>query len=376
MKKLKYLLCLILCSCINEYTPKSIDQMTDILVVEGIITDNETYITLSRSEYIINTDTDKPMHPKYVNNALVFVQCDDGTQMEAEFQYSGRYFIKTCKLKFDRKYRLKIEIEEEDCDGDNLPCPLKTYEYRSEFSYPIATSEIDSVFWMKRNIGEPVTIHVSTQSSIDNSGNVVLYYHWSFLENWEVTPLLPNTKYPNICWNEYKNDEILVGSATKTTSGNLIDNIREIEPSSNRLSELYRIIVKQNAITKQAYEYFSNIKKISKQTGTIFSPIPIGLTGNIVCLTDPNKQVIGFMDVSTTTTKQLYISRDDNLYEPIFREDCQPFTMGELQLKYPGDMIPPIPYGYEVYTILPELYARTVCLECYGTQQKPDDWPH
>lgn len=384
MKNTICLFCLVLSGCITEYIPAKISQTADILVVEGIITNDETLITLSRSTYLTDTDNGATS-PNYVSGAKIYVECDDGTQMAAEPQNPGIYLIKTGKLNYERKYRLKIETEEKeaDCNEEDSPCPTKTYEYCSGFSYPIVTSEIDSVFRMQKSRGEPVTIHVSTQSSTQSSGeyneNTVLYYLWSYVENWEIIPILPRWGYPSVCWNEKKNTGLLLGSATKTVSGNLIDDVTEIDPSDSKLSDMYRITVKQNAISKQAYDYFSNIKKNAQQTGSIFSPIPLELKGNITCTTDPGIPVIGYVEVSTTTKKQLYISQRDNLYEPPPR-DCQIYTVDDLKKLFNTDQIPPIPSDYTLYQEAfydsPALYAKKYCVECDGTTQKPDDWPN
>ena len=365
------LLCLLLCGCITEYEPKGINEIADILVVDGFITDDETYITLSRSENL--TDPDGTF--TRIEDAKVYVECDDGTQMIAEHQADGQYLIKTGKLNLERQYRLRIEVDETDCSEDDLPCPAKSYEYRSDFLYPIATSEIDSIFWMKRDRGEPVTIHVATQFSEGFDDSNVLYYLWSFIENWEIKPLLFHWDYPSVCWSEEQSSEILLGSAAKTVSGSTIENITEIEPSNRKLSEMYRITVKQNAISKRAYEYFSNIKKNSQQTGSIFSPIPMELAGNITCTTDPGKPVIGYVEVSTTTQNQRYISNRDNLYEPPYW-DCIALPLTEIS-EYDGFRIPP---GYtlyqEAYFSMPALYVKSVCVECNGAMPKPDDWPN
>jgi len=372
------LLCLVLCSCITEYLPAGIVQTAGILVVEGTITDNETLITLSRSVYLTDTDNGAAS-PNYVDGAKVYVECDDGTQMEANPQNSGTYLIETGKLNEESNYRLKIEIVEVDSNKNDLPGTSKTYEYCSNFSHPIVTSEMDSIFWMQKGRGEPVTIHVSTQSSEDYDKNSVLYYLWSYVEDWEIMPLLPLWGSPSVCWNEKKNNDLLLGSATQTVSGNLIDTVTEIDPSDSKLSEMYRITVKQNAISKQAYDYFSNIKKNAQQTGSIFSPIPLELKGNITCTTDSGMPVIGYVEVSTTTTKQLYISRNDNLYEPP-TWDCQTYTVDDLKKLLNTNQIPPIPSDYILYqdafVSSAALYVKKHCVECDGTSQKPDDWPN
>ena len=73
-------LCLLVSGCITEYVATGVKKTSDILVVEGMITDDETHITLSRSVNINSTFYD----PIYVNDANVYVECDDGTQWEAE----------------------------------------------------------------------------------------------------------------------------------------------------------------------------------------------------------------------------------------------------------------------------------------------------
>ena len=380
------LLCLLLCGCVTEYKPPKIDSLADILVVEGIITDNETIITLSRSVSILEEHSSSF---SYVNYADVFVECEDGTRWVAEPLNwdplsssvpirNGLYTIKNGMLEPDRKYRLKIEIEEPDyssvdCYPDfwgGMSCPTKIYEYASAYSYPIKTPEIDSVFWIKRGPKQPVMIHIATHSP----NNSVLYYRWSYKEDWEINSEYNLDTYPYYCWNKANSTGLLIGSAEKTVFGKITDVVTEIAPTNRKLAVLYRINVKQNVISKRAYDYFANIKKNAEQTGSIFAPTPSELRGNITCLTDPDKPVIGYVDISSTTQKIRYIWRREGAYE-------YPPTLCELT---PGDSLRSwnegrIPDEYILYDVLEfdDTYIRIQCVDCtyYGTTQKPDDWP-
>ena len=389
MKKYKLQLsiitCLVLFGCITEYEPKGIDEVAGILVVEGFITDDETVITLSRSVHL--SDEFGFTNAHFVNDARVFVESvdvegNDGTQWEAEphnFGWgwwtprNGRYTINNGKLNPNRKYRLRIEIEEvdknsEDCFTDSwgmLVCPTKTYVYLSDFSHPIITPEIDSVFWMKRGQGQPVMIHVATHSS-DNS---VLYYRWSYREDWEINSEIFAQGFPFRCWGTATSRGLLVGSAERTVFGRLTERILEIHPTNRRLSVLYRIIVTQNAISKRAHDYFENIKKNSQLTGSIFSPIPSELRGNIVCINDTGRPVIGFVEVSTTTQRRLYIYRHDGAYERPYSNCYVRSTVDML------DRYGTIPLNY--VSLGPGAWALHICVDCtfFGTEQRPDDWP-
>lgn len=359
------LLCLILSGCITKFEATRIDEAGEIIVVDGIITDDETIITLSRS---LNLTDDDYYRYYYVDSAYVYIECDDGTKWQAEpyggdwWIYmpprNGRYLIKTGKLNLARKYRLKIEIEEH----------TNTYEYCSEYSYPIETPEIDSIFWVSGR-GKPVSLYVAT-STYEHKN---MYYSWSYKEDWEVNAAIRVSNYPYNCWKSSRNEDLLLGTNEKIVHGQLVNILTEIATSDMRLSSLYRIIVNQNAISKRAYEYYLNIKKNAENMGSLFAPVPSELLGNIICVSDPKRSVIGYVDVSTTTKMQRFISREDLLFvNPL---SCRIFSL-EYMIEQFGS-INQIPPHY--IKIDAESYAEHKCIDCTllnGTLQKPDDWPY
>ena len=355
-------LLLLLYACITDFEPKGIEEVADILVVEGIITDNETTITLSRSVNLSNYGGEE-FGRLFVHDAKVYVECDDGTQFMANpSTWDGRYRIKTGQLDLKRKYCLKIEIED--------------IEYHSDFSHPINTPEIDSIFWLKGGSGQPVKIYLATNSPQDD----LRYYRWSYKEDWEINSAFLLEPYPYYCWNKAESEELLLGTAEKTEFGQMMEIISEIAPSSDRFSVLYRVDITQNAINKRAYDYFLNIKKNAENTGTIFAPIPSELRGNIRCLSDPKRPVIGYVDVSTTTKKSRYIYRREGVYEPPYR-GC--FLMEAHEICEMENIFPCIglPYYYIVYDRFPPVkYLHQKCVDCTflssNTTQKPNDWPN
>jgi hypothetical protein len=386
--------CFILHGCITEYNAKGINELRDILVVDGLISEGESYVTLSRSEYL----TDTRSYFSYIYDANVFVECDDGTQMIAEKPVVGsnpgynnipRYIIQTGKLHHDRKYRLRIELEEydmqsEDCfiqNGIVTQCPTKSFEYCSNYSYPIVTPEIDSVFWTKNGEGELVKIHVATHDPDQR----VIDYRRTFKEQWEIhsdyMEADPSFPFPYYCWNHFNNTDILLSSGENTIFGTVTDIITELEQNNRKLEVLYKIDVKQNAITKRAFDYFTNIRKNTQQSNNIFASVPSELRGNIVCTNEPDRPVIGYVDVSITTQKQLIIRRIDGVYEFARRGwNCELVAESELLEEYEG-IIPDIykPYlfrreGPDTFVLY---YILTYCVDCthFGYTQKPDDWP-
>jgi len=366
--------CFIFSGCITEYMAKGINEEQNILVVEGTITEGESYITLSRS---LNLTDNNPASIIYVNNALVYIACDDGTSIQADESGStggasnGLYTIRTGNLNMERKYRLIIEIEEEDTKSGDC----KTFTYSTEYANPIVTPEIDSVFWTKKDKGQPVIIHVATH----DTENRVLYYRWTYEEEWEIRSDFSSDlyTYPSRCWSNNGNRDFLLGSGEKTVFGRLTDVITEFSPSNRKLEVLYRITVKQNVISKKAYDYYANIKNNDQLTGTIFAPIPSELRGNIICITEHDRPVIGHVDISLTTQKRLYILPSDSIYEYNARVwECEQVMQDLLLDLYqgyiPNEYVPYMWSGTSLYYILGK------CIDCTylnGVTQKPDDWP-
>jgi len=364
-------------ACITEFEAK-IDEVANILVVEGIITDDESIITLNRSKGLSYEDNIKDMSPYHVTDAKVYIECDDGTQWGATDQNSGKYTIQTGKLNIERQYRLKIESEE--------------HIYHSEFASPMIPPEIDSVFWIKQ--GQYVKIYVASH----DPDSTTQFYRWTFQEVWTYTsnlrvfpddnPFYPDG-FPFFCWDRANNTGLLLGSSEKTVSGKITSQLTEILPWDDRLSILYRIEVGQHVIGKRAYKYFDNIKKNARQTGSLFARIPSDVIGNIICTTDRSRMVIGHVDVSSATRKKLYISTRDigGYYDPPKVDYCD--VLYPYMLSYPyyyqlyGGKIPEsyIVWQWEIIRqtneLVPTAYVDSKCVDCTlkgGTTQKPEDW--
>ena len=341
---------LFICGCITEFETTGIDEVAGILVVEGLITDEESTIVLSQSVGL--NDDNRAL---LVTDAKVYVECDDGTQWSTARQNFGEYIIETGKLNPERQYRLKIELEEN--------------EYCSEFAYPMITPEIDSVFWTKKGKGQPVNIHVATQSP----DGMAQYYRWSYKEDWETRALVAreDTVSPYYCSKTSKSKELLFGTNQSADFGKLIHILAEIPPHDDRFMLLYRIDVMQNAISKRAFDYYTSIKRNSHQTGGIMAHVPSELKGNITCYTDLNQPVIGYVDVSTSVTRERLYIHYIWVYEDFTYLDCITFTSWEMSRIF---------NTWDYIHLKDGLYVLKKCVNCALNGGKSiyelDEWPN
>ncbi|MDH6359011.1 DUF4249 domain-containing protein [Parabacteroides sp. PF5-9] len=349
--------------CIEEYTAKEIDEIADMLVIDGVITNGESVIKISKSVGL----TTPLYEAEMVDDAHVYVEIEHEGTIDGVCQGDGTYIVQTGDLLKDRKYRLCISHIGE--------------KYQSEFLSPLYSPEIDSLFSTKKSPGDPVNIYVSTHDPEDQTK----FYRWSYNEHWEVRALLfanagyidgefllfspfryPNTYY---CWGKDDSKVLLLGS-TEKISENIISQkkLTEIEPDDDKLSRLYYILVQQTLLRQEGFNYLNNLQKNVELTGTLFSPIPSEMKGNIECLTNPNMTVIGYIEVSTTTKMELYIDESKDYYEqpdpnkgPVCDITRDPFK------------------GYPYYNYLEPTYASAKCVDCRtmykASKEKPDFWP-
>ena len=357
--------------CITPYDASAPGELNRILVVEGFITQDTTVITLTRTVDL----TVGVIHPVCVDGATLHVECSDGSVSAAsESLGDGRYAIPTGALSLDAQYRLYILLN----DGE---------QYRSDFLTPLSTPDFE-LGWMKYSPTR-IRIDISTRGDDDAPG----YYLWSYRENWEITAeVLPDSflwqgvMYTSpgdnyYCWRKDSSRALILH-----TSENLTDNVvygktlTTMACDAQRLTVLYHIAVQQNLLRKESWLYFSNLQKNVEQTATIFTPIPSEIKGNITCITCPEKPVVGFVEVSTTVRRGIFISREEAYDETLATPwVCEPPPLP------PGSVASPWVYAQ---TYFPPVWPSETpvvklqnlqCLDCtqkQGSKEKPVFWPN
>jgi hypothetical protein len=381
-------------ACREKYVPKLDLPASSFLVVEGYINSGTgpTTITLSRTTKL--SDTAMIL---YETKAVVRIEGKTNTTpIPLTETTKGVYTRSQLTLNPADQYRLYIKT----ANGK---------EYVSTYSTVRSTPPIDSISWVKNTDG--LQIYANTH---DPSGNT-RYYQFFYNETWEFRmpytsslklgylppspPIFPNPRkfvayldsatwsYDSTifkCWktNALKGIEII---STEQLSQDVVSlkPLVFIENGSWKLSQLYTIHVRQRALSKEAYNFFEQVRKNTEQLGSIFDAQPSDNNGNIRCITNAEELAIGFIEVTQEREQRIWISqaqlggwrwnRNCAAEISVVNQDdsLDVVTTGQMMLTNPDIILQPSGRIARAFA------AAVECVDCrkLGTNVKPPFWP-
>ncbi|MDO6389223.1 DUF4249 domain-containing protein [Pontibacter sp. BT731] len=370
-----WLVMLVFSGCVDPYFPEVQESPGSFLVVNGFLNANgPTTIQLLRTQSLNDTGA-----PPAEENATVIVESEHGERFGLHETGYGTYRHPNLQLRGDMKYRLYIRTR----SGS---------EYASDYVAVKTSPAIESVNW--KADGEEVKIYVSSQDPNNNTH----YYKWDYEETWQFRSALYSVLiYENgqvrfrepsdvpiaYCWKSANSTRVEIGSSVKLSEDRISDyRLLSIPYNSEKVSMKYSILVKQYALTREAFEYLEMLKKNTENIGTLFDPLPSQLTSNIHSLSNPEETVIGYISATTVETKRVFVDsrdlpRDWRLYYPSCEVDTVMIKSGQVDEVFTGGYLIPVD---EIYGTGPSpigyTYGTRPCVDCttQGSNVKPAFW--
>jgi hypothetical protein len=395
--RIKFIICLVVVSslftCIDPYVPK-LKGYDSLLVVDGLITDENTSYTVRLSRTMQNQNAS----PTMVSDADVFIIDDAGNNSNLNNKGNGIY--KTDSLDFTgivgRTYSLHITTKEGN-------------EYVSDPCVMQSVPDIDSIYYARdqelTNNGtqsqDGLSIYLDSKAGDNNQ-----FFRWAFEEAWEFKVPFPKKfnfdmadssitsvdVIKDYCWKSKNSDEILIYSNYSGQAGPVKKELMTFIASdqSDRLTIEYSMLVKQYSISKNEYDFWDNLKQVNENGGDIFASQPFPVISNIHNLSNPKEKVLGYFQVSAVKEKRIFIPFSEivRLQIPLYHYDqCKRMEIEPSQGQTWDDVYMSICVYSDYYFIEPVYYPGTdilvrmtyskpECANCEltGTRTKPNFW--
>jgi hypothetical protein len=354
--------------CLDPFVPSGSTQDLAYLVIDCSVNsdDGTGAVKLSQTKALNSSDAIRTV----LGAQIILEEEGGGNYAFSEFS-NGEYNLTGAPINPAKKYRLKITTE------SNLV-------YQSDFTSVKETPPIDSVTW--KEVDDKIEIYANAHDDTNNTR----YYRWKYTETWQYTSryassimlvddiVVPRSAADDIyhCYATSSSTGILIHSTT-ILENDVVKEFRLTSPSisASRFGTKYSIEVEQYALTKEAYEYWELLKKTTENVGSLFDPQPSQVTGNIYCLSDPERKAIGFFSIGTVNKKRIFIDSFHKSKVDPFYAKCETSTIPVDQKNSGSLLIGPV---YKGITLIGFLVGDPSCVDCRfagGTTVKPDFWP-
>jgi hypothetical protein len=297
-----FALLLIVDSCIEPFSPPEVNSDENYLVIDGFLNvsgTDSTRIELRRTQNVnVNAI------PTIERGAQLAVEEENGETMPMTETGSAVYTLAPRQFNRTGKFRLRIKTK----DGQ---------EYLSEFVGVSITPVIDSVTYKVDPVLNAAVFYVNTH----DAQNKTQFYRWKFEETWEYEAayysalmvrndsVVVRPENINKCWGKLKSGSILLGSTVKLSSDVIKDlPLNRVPILTNKLFIKYSILVRQYGLSRQAFEYWTDLAKTTQGTGSLFDVLPSQVTGNIRNVANSRLLAFGYFSAATEETRRFTVS--------------------------------------------------------------------
>lgn len=368
-----FVLLLICFSCIDEY-PLDIKSYENLLVVDGMITNEPGPYTVKLSR---SSSVDYPVFNP-VNNALVIIEDDQGISEQLNEIEDGTYTTSEGGIQGEsgRSYRLKLEL----ANGS---------KYESPFQKMPGSVGIDSVYAKieYRETSDPDYDLVGYQFYLNSKTPQIdtVYYLWQLVETWKFNSdftldyIYEGTISPSgdpykfyTCWTTEKIHEINCFSTLNQASAQVTEYpLTYVSTQSKRLSIRYSLLTRQLTISKEAYKFWNDVKQQISDNELLFDQQPFQIRGNLKNINDPNEPVMGYFTAAGVTEKRIFVNR------PLYVDFDYPVCFPETDLRKLAYTPPRYWPIYLVDTKDGMAIGEKSCFDCRmhdGSLEKPEFW--
>ena len=307
-------------SCIERYFPEATGGFKPRIVINGTLNSEN-----GEQEVVISEST-SPENPKFVplSGCTVTVEDDQGDSFpfieSAEDPGHYRATINGYYVAIGWRYRLSVKTPQGK-------------QYVSSFEKMLACPDVDSVYYelASKPTSDPDVDENGLQFYLDFKADDSYghYFRWEVIETYEYHSTFPLERWTD---DEGYHDLIVpdssnffcyktanVGSIFLLSTKGFTENrynrykLHFVNDRTQRLLHQYSLLVKQYSISKDAYNYWLNLKENNQESINLFTKQPANVKGNIYNVNDTTDRALGYFGVTAGRSKRIMIKSVEGL---------------------------------------------------------------
>ena len=354
-------------SCISQFTP-DITTQERYLTVDGLVTDADSRyrIKLTLSRPLEETALEVP-----ARGASVSVIDSEGRSWQFTETKPGIYHSDSTLFRGMPGETYTLRISHEGRQYESSPCLLRAAPPVDTLTHEVYDREINAE-------GDKESVVRVALHTVDPERNSH-YFRWTFMETWEIRLTFNLLTYEQrVCWGSEESHAILVANTEALSEDRITDfTLTVFNDDTDRGQNRYSMLVNQYSISREEYEFWDNVERVSESTGGLYDVIPAAVPGNVMCTSEPDELVLGYFSVSGVSNKRIFIKNP--LYVPDLYIDKCTYESVPAGIYYPGLGLSS--WAIHEYSIDdgPKRWIITLdvgCTDCgyFASKVKPDYW--
>lgn len=291
------LICLIFSQCLEPFEfDINEEDVEKLLVVDGVLSNSSGphEIILTRTQRFGLKFNDPVTNANIIlNNEYEYIESSNGV-----------YVLENVPIEVGQEYSIEITL----ADGEvyrslptQMPIPVK-----ADSNYVRFEEEIFTTAQGIERSSKAINVYVDTPLPMNTNGQET-YLRW-VTDGLSVFPeeFCGPLHMSKSCYvYDPPNAQNLTLQSSENISGNRLIEQKVSQKSDhipNDFRALYVFNTYQFSITKESFIYWSRLKSLANQAGTVFDLPPAPLPGNIININDEDELVLGYFDVAAVDT--------------------------------------------------------------------------
>lgn len=380
-KVLLMLVGVILLNCVEPFTPAITESNNNLLVVEGSISnENKQHkVSISRTTRL----NDLKVVPE--KGATVRLQIRNGFTISLTESTPGIYLTPPISGTIGETYKLLITTSDKK-------------EYASKEVILKETPPIEKVYAKYPAYNASGDVGIQIYVDTEDPANKTHFYRWEYEQTYEIKTPFPskfvwlggnNITYRvqavDNCWASDTSSNVLI----KSTKGFLNDRvtaqpIKFIPATSPELVLKYSILIKQYALSEDAYLFWQQLQNVNETQGSLYDIQPGEVPGNLLSVNNDEK-ILGYFDAATVSQMRSFFTPKDfeatGFSPPAFLQSCFETDPILVPIEQLGATMQIYQTSLTIYDAMGEgpsyvLLMRIPCCNCtsQGTNVMPDYW--
>lgn len=358
------LLCLICGSCVDPFEPV-LEETQEVVVISGMISDQPGRHTISISR------SSPYRFPEFqpVEFCVVTVTNQEGDMIHYTDEGDGIYAADVPDAFLEVGDAASVYVFTTD-----------QKEYQSAYDTILPCPRIDSLYYEIEYLetSDPEKSIPGVQFYLDMSGSASdsRKLIWRLEETWEYWASLFGNRiwwgmggveefWSNVlykCWKTYPLDRFFTGN-----TGNLSSNAMQqvalnfVSNETDRLSITYSLLVKQQSLSRKAYDYWQRMHDQAVESGGFYETQPSSVSGNLYSVDDPEEVVLGYFYASQVQERRIFVHNNDFFEFKIPHISCEYEPISAIwtweKIEYPV-------YIYDEGPFRPSWTGPQYCFDC------------